>query len=285
MDGLVSDFNPYPLACNRLFWNRNGFCTSYAIRYLCTSLPLTLSSVLLVVIVPRIVPLEYVSTTLGLHKSVCKTFSSIHFPSILKLRSFQLEHTGTTIAQTLSGLWLDSKVKKGKSGSRLLAIFSSDENDSEQRLQYLLNAFLFVNILHLLAIWGLGYLHKIKQSAQKQTADLQSVEEEEEVSGPSAGNAGTSYNPSRSSSVHSPSASPLLHPRDLSSVYPTYGTHPRSRSKSPHNITTTTPTITEVKRGKLFASLSAAIVLFAWVLFFVTSFIKIRSRREREGHL
>jgi nitrate/nitrite transporter NarK len=34
-----------------------------------------ISPVLLVFIVPRIVPLEYVSTTLGLHKSVC-TFSS-----------------------------------------------------------------------------------------------------------------------------------------------------------------------------------------------------------------
>jgi len=59
----------------------------------CFGTAMGFAPLLLVVIVPRIVPLEYVSTTLGLHKS--------------------LEHTGTTITQTVSGLWLDSKKKKG----------------------------------------------------------------------------------------------------------------------------------------------------------------------------
>src|SRR5260221_7787242 len=77
--------------------------------------------------------------------------------------SFQLEHTGTTITQTLSGLWLDSKVKKEKIG--LLSILS----EIEPRLQWLLNGFLFVNLLHLVAIWGLGYLNEKKHKQQEVT--------------------------------------------------------------------------------------------------------------------
>jgi hypothetical protein len=38
-----------------------------------------------------------------------------------------------------------------------------------------------------------------------------------------------------------------------------------------------------VRRGELFAGLSAALVVFAWMLFLVTAWLKLRSKAERGG--
>jgi hypothetical protein len=43
------------------------------------------------------------------------------------------------------------------------------------------------------------------------------------------------------------------------------------------------PKTNQVKRGELFAGLSAALVLFAWVLFLVTAWLRLRSKAEREA--
>jgi len=238
-----------------------------------------------VVIVPRIVPLEYISTTLGLHKSVRSP--AIVYLVILK-PYLQLEQTGTTITQTLSGLWLDFEKEEQKSGS--IAVISEKDGP---RLQWLLNGFLFVNVLHLVAIWGLGYLNGERQNAQKEAAVRREGEDEERqnTSGLASGIDGPSSSPelsSQSSGDRTPegdhTASPLLHPRDASSVYRSRGADPRpTQSQDTTLMGATTPE--EVRRGKLFASLCAATVVFAWGLFLITSFIKIRSKREREGHL
>ncbi|KAJ7597060.1 major facilitator superfamily domain-containing protein [Mycena floridula] len=82
---------------------------------------------LLVVLVPKIVPLKYVSTALGCHKS--------------------LEQTGSTIFQTLAGLALD----QGK-----------DSKHIQSALQHLLNIFLMLNFAQLLTIIFLTYLQKVK---------------------------------------------------------------------------------------------------------------------------
>jgi hypothetical protein len=226
---------------------------------------------------------EYVSTTLGLHKSVCTPPSTLITALNLCL---QLEHTGTTITQTLSGLWLDSKKEDGKTGSP--AILSQNE----PRLQWLLNGFLFVNLLHLAAIWGLRYLNEWKQNIKKGEIVQNEGEDEDEerlgASGPSSGIEGPSsspespsWNPSDQIPDGSRATSPLLPPRD---VYRSSATDSPPHS-SPQDTTMTGVTITpaEVRRGKLFALLCAATVVSTWLLFFVTSFIKIRSRREREG--
>ncbi|KAF8898714.1 major facilitator superfamily domain-containing protein [Infundibulicybe gibba] len=83
---------------------------------------------LLVVLVPKIVPLKYVSTALGAHKS--------------------LEQTGSTIFQTFSGLVLDIKKKDGKARSAAL--------------QHLLNIFLALNILQFISIIALTKFQKRK---------------------------------------------------------------------------------------------------------------------------
>jgi len=236
---------------------------------ICFGTALGFAPLLLVVIVPRIVPLEYISTTLGLHKS--------------------LEHTGTTITQTLSGLWLDSEKKEGEAGS--LTILSEKDGPG---LQWLLNVFLFINVLQLAAIRGLGYLNERKQNSRKDaTARNEGEDEERRNSSDSASGIGGALSssdlplqgPSDRTLVGDHTVSPLLHPRDVSPVYQNYGT--QLRPPQPQHDTNlmgaTTPA--EVKRGKILASLCFATVVFAWALFLVTSFIKIRSRREREGHL
>jgi hypothetical protein len=240
-----------------------------------------------VFIVPRIVPLEYVSTTLGLHKSVCILSATC----VIVLRScLQLENTGTTIAQTLSGLWLDSK-KKGGNPARTLTTLS----ENEPRLQWLLNGFLFVNILHLVAIFGLGYLNERRQNPWKDEAiQNEAVENEERqgasASGSSSGNEGTSSPldfPLRIPSDRTPDGdhtiSPILHPRDASSLHQGDETllRPNKSRQGTTMLGATTPA--EVRRGKFFVTLCIGTVIFTWLLFFVTSFLKIKSRREREG--
>ena len=239
---------------------------------------------------PRIVPLEYISTTLGLHKSVRAPESAC----IIILKPYlQLEQTGTTITQTLSGLWLDF----GKEGRKSGSITATSEKDGP-RLQWLLNGFLFVNLLHLVAIWGLGYLNEKKQHTPREATvqyDQEGGGEDEErcgTSGSASGIDGPSSSPElspRSPSDRAPegdhTASPLLHPRGASSVYQSYGTHPRPSQSQQDTTLMGATTPAEVRRGKLFASLCAATVVFAWGLFLITSFIKIRSKRERERHL
>jgi hypothetical protein len=169
-------------------------------------------------------------------------------------------------------------------------------SDVEPRLQWLLNGFLFFNLLHLVAIWGLGYLNERKQNAQRQEA-VQDEETDDDDERRDASPA-TERRPSspevrsrspndRRSPSHDRTLSPLLRPRDdFSSVYQSYGTHPLpppKSSSSPVQDIRKATSAAEVRRGKLFASMSAATVVFAWVLFLITSFIKIRSRREREG--
>jgi hypothetical protein len=152
--------------------------------------------------------------------------------------------------------------------------------------------------LQLVAIFGLGYLNERRQNPQKneavQNEQNETVEDEERrgASGSSSGVGGQPPPPDLPSQIPSDQSPdgdhttpPLLHLRDASSVYRGYGTHPRP-NKSQEGIAivgATTPA--EVRRGKFFAALCTVAVAFTWLLFFVTSFLKIRSRRERERDL
>ena len=141
-----------------------------------------------------------------------------------------------------------------------------------------------------MAIWGLGHLNERKQNAQKEEAvQNEGADEDEEQQAASGSTSGIDeisvspdlplQSPSEETPTDDHAMSQLLHPRDVSSVRRGYGTQPRLRE----SMEAATPA--EVRRGKLFASLCATTVVFAWGLFLVTSFIKIRSKRERGGHL
>ncbi|KAG8925668.1 hypothetical protein FRC00_003770, partial [Tulasnella sp. 408] len=103
------------------------------------------STLLLVIIVPHLVPLQYVSTALGAHKAI--------------------ESCGSTISKILAGLILDTK--SAKSGSAIPGPTSTATGiygtfvsvvdnvvrppiDNAHAMQWLLNAWLFINVLQLI---------------------------------------------------------------------------------------------------------------------------------------
>ncbi|KAH6917358.1 major facilitator superfamily domain-containing protein [Coprinopsis sp. MPI-PUGE-AT-0042] len=86
------------------------------------------SPLLLVVLVPEIVPAKYVSTALGVHKS--------------------MEQTGSTLFQTSAGLFLDAT--------------KSQKLVEEETSQQLLNTFLVLNGLQFASILYLGHLRRTK---------------------------------------------------------------------------------------------------------------------------
>ncbi|KAF7310937.1 Ribosomal protein L15 [Mycena chlorophos] len=83
---------------------------------------------LLVLLVPKIVPMRYISTALGAHKS--------------------LEQTGSTLFQTLAGLGMDRSKRKNPEGSST---------------QGIINAFLLLNLLQLLSIFGVAYFQRRRE--------------------------------------------------------------------------------------------------------------------------
>ncbi|KAH9022995.1 MFS general substrate transporter [Lactarius pseudohatsudake] len=87
------------------------------------------SSLVLVVLVPRLVPTKYISTALGAHKS--------------------LEQTGTVISQTLAGLILDKDTKE-----------SANPISTDRRDQLLLRIFLVTNVFQLCGILLLWHLNR-----------------------------------------------------------------------------------------------------------------------------
>ncbi|KAI0778169.1 MFS general substrate transporter [Trametes elegans] len=247
------------------------------------------SPLLLVVIVPRIVPIKYVSTTLGAHKA--------------------LEQTGSTITQTLAGLALDIKSKK-KAAEKLLPI-EGDERD----VQYLLNAFVFLNILEICGIVGLGYLdHKQKEDTARRTSILPSVVDDsssdEEGSagadGKGIGSPDENWQPDSEATEGSrhrrsstlirpplPSASspeqsiPLLRGPSRSSTvrgsrYLVEAVVEAEPTAPPVQVKVLR-TKAEVRRGEVFAVLSGVLIAFAWVLFMGTAWLRLRSKEERGG--
>ncbi|KIO31226.1 hypothetical protein M407DRAFT_19843 [Tulasnella calospora MUT 4182] len=101
------------------------------------------STLLLVIIIPHLVPLQYVSTALGAHKAI--------------------ESCGSTISKILAGLLLDSKGAKSGSitpeptSTSIYGTFISSVRsvvrppiDNGHAIQWLLNAWLFVNVIQLI---------------------------------------------------------------------------------------------------------------------------------------
>ncbi|KAF8140234.1 major facilitator superfamily domain-containing protein [Boletus edulis] len=187
------------------------------------------SPLLLVVIVPNIVPLKYVSTTLGVHKA--------------------LEHTGSTIFQTLAGILLDSKGPGY--GSNLPSI------------QYLLYAFLFFNILQLVSLKGLSHLDNYRRRRRAQDPSYS-----DGLLSPSSSDSNASTHDLQESLEAAPivERAPLLSHHDRASWDPIH-----------HNVFRWS----EKRRGLLYAWLSGLLICFAWGLFLGTAWLRLRSAGER----
>ncbi|KAA1471473.1 MFS general substrate transporter [Dentipellis sp. KUC8613] len=177
------------------------------------------SPLLLVVIVPQLVQSKYISTTLGAHKS--------------------LEQTGTTISQTLAGIALDAKVKN------IMDISSKNHAAEDARYQSLLFSFLVVNVLQFIGIILLAYLDRRDKAANRHWL------------------ANTNPEPAPSQTLEHPD---LQGPEIAAESEEDLALEPERR-----------------RRGKFFAVSCVVLIVFAWVLFLVTAWMKLRSKREREG--
>lgn len=245
------------------------------------------SPLLLVVIVPRLVPAKYVSTTLGAHKA--------------------LEQVGSTAFQTLAGVALDISKKKP---TELNGAQTGDKRD----IQYLLNAFLFLNVLQLAGVIGLGRMQRKQREAASQRAsallaDLQSEsieEEEQRISEPpqtKEAKDGESWQPTdendpagdcsrgrsccRATTSNAEEQPLLREPSRIPSYtgdtrYLVSPLAPRSHSRSSSSVRLLRSK-SVVRRGEMFAALSAVLIAFAWVLFLVTAYFKLRSKEERDS--
>ncbi|KIK71020.1 hypothetical protein GYMLUDRAFT_33127 [Collybiopsis luxurians FD-317 M1] len=191
------------------------------------------SPLLLVVLVPKIVNIKYVSTALGVHKS--------------------LEQTGSTIFQTLAGMALDNHIKDPVKGKPV---------GIESAIQRVLNVFFGLNILHILMIVGLAYLQKRKDVADEQAQLHMQTSRRSSSPNPSA---------RVSSGIDAGEIQPLLQESNAGSRL--YAATPGSRIR--RSMKEEEKMIAERKRGAICAICSAALVLFAWVLFMGTAYSRL----------
>jgi hypothetical protein len=218
-------------------------------------------SVLLVILVPQLVPLKFVSTTLGVHKSVIYCYNSVCFSLTL---TFQMEQTGATIFQTIAGLVLDGK------GSRA----SQGEASTTQQL---LNVFLVFNVLQLIGIVSLSHLDRRRREAadtlQSAVDDQEEAEHESEEESTFTGGEGDILASEIGPLSYTDQRKPLLGPR------------PRADSGASYSPSSCPPKgvgeHSEIRRGRIFMCLCAVLICCAWVLFLSTAWSRLRSREER----
>lgn len=151
----------------------------------------------------------------------------------------QLEQTGVTIFQTLSGILLDIK---GPSNER-----------SDIALQYLLDTFLTLNVLECFSLLLLVYLLRIKLVSRSPTR----------ASTVDARHTRISSGESQALEQETP-----LLTRDNNISYSS--TDNQSSSRFSREISKS-----EVRRGKIMSLLTAAVILLAWILFMTTAWVRL----------
>ncbi|CAL1695887.1 unnamed protein product [Somion occarium] len=214
---------------------------------------------LLVVLVPEIVPLKYVSTTLGAHKA--------------------LEQTGSTIFQTLAGLELD--IKSGKSAPKALEI-DGDKRDI-QKLDKRRKDLASRRVSALLSPVIEDEDEDREDTSPKSPEDDNAWEHE------ATNTIGRKrYSTIRSirslrgrpSSTSSPEQSiPLL--RNESPSVSSSARTSRLITDPSNNTPPIRVSKAEVRRGRMFAISSGVLIVLAWVLFMGTAWLRLRSREER----
>jgi len=207
------------------------------------------ATLLLVIIVPHLVPLKYVSSALGVHKA--------------------LEQTGSTISQTLAGLLLD---KTHTSAS----LPNTPTADNQHAISLLLRAFLLINVCQLLASLGMWRMQVVRDrrvaGASSQPGVQKGymavpVDEEDAVAAVASEDAlppsPTGAPKPRTLSVHS--TAPLLSKP-----------HATKRRSSSRKMMAHSPA--EKRRGKWFMWMCAVAIGSAWVLFMAVAWEKLEDK-------
>ncbi|KAF4605241.1 hypothetical protein EYR40_004024 [Pleurotus pulmonarius] len=203
---------------------------------------------LLVVLVPKIVALKYVSTALGVHKS--------------------LEQTGSTIFQTMAGLALDMHNTKPQDPK------GPTPPSQKSSIQTLLNIFVFLNGLQFLSILALSYLQQRQKRLLRHRSSISEGALSDSVNTVKPHNSGSINEPQASGSDHSQER-PLLGESEVS--------HTRYSSTMSRRSGPTRDEVRqrgEIRRGRIFVTLSASLIIFAWVLFMGTAWFRLGLKHE-----
>ena len=151
----------------------------------------------------------------------------------------QLEQTGATIFQTLSGILLDMK---GPSDKR-----------SETALQYVLDAFLALNVGEFFTLVLLVYL--LRRSSRTRSPSRASTVDARR----------TRISSGESQALEQ--ETPLL---NNDNIIRYSSADNRSSSRFSREISKS-----EVRRGKIMSLLSAAVIFLAWILFMTTAWVRL----------
>lgn len=195
--------------------------------------------------------------------------------------------------QTLAGLALDTQ--QGSPGNVTPGVPS---RGSLVAIQHLLNTFVVLNIFHFLALMALAHLDRRRMAAVASAAsmhdeivpdDLYEEHTGSPKSGDYAEDSGDAGGPIRLPlsareeplpSVILPQQTPLLMTdMDRSSFVET----PPETNQRLRITPSDPPKSKQERRGGLFAGFSAALIVFAWALFLVTAWLRLRSKAERGG--
>jgi hypothetical protein len=199
--------------------------------------------------------------------------------------------------QTLAGLALDTKRKHSR-GKDTPSVPSPGDLTA---IQYLLNAFMLLNIFQFMVLMTLAHLDRRRKAALVTIADIYGSSDEttpgnfdeDQSSSPKSvdypdnhegaeGSIRLSLS-AREGPIPPAASSEQSHPLFVSDAerLPS-AMDPDDPNSSPQVPRSNTPKTNQVKRGELFARLSAALVVFAWVLFIATAWLRLRSKAERE---
>ena len=121
-----------------------------------------MSTLLLVIVVPRLLPRHLIPLGLGLHKS--------------------MEMAASSLSQTLAGLWLDSAKDAGEDGGS-----TGSGGKVYDTGGGLLRVFWIINILQLLVAL---YLWKLEETRRRRASTIAAAEEYEQLPGEAAGASG-----------------------------------------------------------------------------------------------
>lgn len=221
----------------------------------------------------------------------------------------QLEQTGSTIFQTLAGVALDIKTKKKAAAEAVTAPVNGDATD----IQYLLNAFLLLNVVQFGGLIALARLdRKQKRAAARRMAALLPATQEDEdetdvsssggpskledewqrndTSSPVLGKSATGTVRSlRGIGVASPSTStateqsiPLLRSPSVASSARTSRYLSFAPGQTPVKVVRSKK---ELRRGEVFAFISGLSIAFAWILFMGVAYFRLRSKEERTSEM
>lgn len=200
----------------------------------------------------------------------------------------KLEQTGSVIMQTFAGLALDNRSTSSPGQD-------TPDNPSQRDLagiQHLLNVFFLLNICQLLALMALAHLDRRRKSATASTVDIHgsgggTIPDEFDDGLPANGHLAED---DQEGTIRLPLS--VIDVSFLPTNLPEQG-HPLLASETqesyhawvpshPTHLPTGVPLKpNRVRRGELFAGLSASLVVFAWVLFLVTAWLRLRSKADR----